>query len=389
MRTWLVVIAAAVVGLAAGAGTAVFRVNVTAANTQAMLAGEGSVSFPAPGAPRAKVVVDQADFDFGTMDNDATNSHEFVFNNAGDDTLILTKGDTTCRCTLINLVETDIPPGKSAKVALQWTSKNMAGPYRQSATIVTNDPDRPRVTLTITGRVTSPIRVAPTELILNNLSVVVSETVEARVFCYSSGNLQITAHELAEADLAKFFEVTSQPLSADELKGEADVKSGVLVKLAVKPGLPLGAFRQKIRLSTNLKESPTIEIPVEGTVTSDIAIVGQGWNEKTNVLTLGSVSNRKATERKLLLVCRGEFGKEVTYRIAQTEPDVLKVELGQRNQVKQGRASTTPLMIRIPEGSRPVNHLGTESGELGRILIKTNHPQVHELQIRVRFAVEE
>ena len=389
MKTWLLVLAALVVGLAAGVGTAWVRVQMTAPDTEAMLAGEsGGGHAPLPGEPRPKVVIEKTSFNFGTMGDDATKSHKFVFTNEGDASLTLTKGDTTCRCTLVNLEQTDIPPGEATSVKVQWNAKNLAGPYRQSATIFTNDPERSRVTLTITGRITAALRVTPSDLVFSHLSVDESATAEVRLYCYLPQKLEITGHKLVDPDTAGQLEITYQPLASDQFKDEPDVKSGYLVKIIVKSGLPLGAFRQKILLATNLKDSPTVEIPVEGTVGSDISIVGGGWNDKNGVLTLGTVRSRQGAEQTVLLSCRGSYSKDVTYKVAHVAPGLLKVELGKRAEVSRGKVSLTPLTIQIPKGSHPANHLGSEQGDFGRITIETDHPQAPQLRILVRFAVE-
>ena len=389
MKTCFFVALALVVGLAAGVGTALVRVRMTASDTEAMLTGRTDPGrFARPGEPRPRVVIDQTSFDFGTMGDDGSGSHKFVFKNEGDGTLTLTKGDTTCRCTLIDLEETDIPPGESATVKVEWNAKNLAGPYRQSATVFTNDPDRSRVTLTISGRITAALRVTPSDLVFSHLSVGESATGKVRLYCYLPEKLQIKSHELKDRESAEQFDVSYEPLSPEQIKEEADVKSGCLVTITAKSGLPLGAFRQTILLATNLKDSPTVEIPGEGTVDSDISISGRGWNEKNGVLMIGTVSGRQGAEQTLMLACRGSYSKEVRYKVAHVTPDLLKVELGKRTEVSQGEASLTPLTIQIPKGSPAANYLGSDQGDFGRITIETNHPQAPQLRILVRFAVE-
>ena len=154
MKVVLFGLGAVVVGVGVGMGTAHLRVGSTASDPAALIEGARGVRPPPnPDEPQPTLAIDETDFDFGVMDDDATMRHEFVFRNEGPGTLTLTKGDTTCRCTVVDLRETQVAPGKSAAITIEWNSKNQAGPYRQSATVYTNDPDRPRVTLTISGQV--------------------------------------------------------------------------------------------------------------------------------------------------------------------------------------------------------------------------------------------
>jgi hypothetical protein len=63
--------------------------------------------------------------------------------------------------------------------------------------------------------------------------------------------------------------------------------------------------------------------------------------------------------------------------------------LGSTRYISETQISLTRLMIRIPPGSEPTTHLGAEQGEAGRITFQTNHPQLREITIQVRFAVRE
>ena len=114
---------------------------------------------PAEGTPQVEVA--QAEHDFGVMDLHAERSHDFVFRNLGDATLRLTAGDTSCSCTVSELDVNEVSPGGSTEVTVTWSANESLGPYRQTATIFTNDPARPRVELTVTGRVTSAARTVP------------------------------------------------------------------------------------------------------------------------------------------------------------------------------------------------------------------------------------
>ncbi len=390
MRILISAVVVVVVGAAAGAGTAFVRVRMTEADLEVMLQGAAvrSEDLPKPGEPHGVVVIDETEFDFGAMDDDVSMSHEFVFCNEGNATLKLTKGDTTCRCTVVDMEEVLIPPGESAPVKIEWTSNNEAGPYRQTATIFTNDPSRPRVTLTIQGTVMSAVRVDPSDLVFRGLTVDQTATAEVRVLSYLAEDFQIAEHAWDDPKTARNFHVTYRPLSSDELKDEPDVRSGYVVKVTVEPGLPLGPFRQKIHLKTNLEDSPTVEVPVEGTVGSDISIVGRGWNEKNGVLTFGTVGSKQGAERRVQLLCRGPLNADVAYEIAAVEPSWLEVELGEKTMVNEGRVALTPLTVTIPKGAEPAVFLGARAGDFGRITIETNHPQAPQLRILVRFAVE-
>jgi hypothetical protein len=115
--------------------------------------------------------------------------------------------------------------------------------------------------------------------------------------------------------------------------------------------------------------------------------VGRGWDSDTGILTLGEVSHRTGVQRRLTLVVRGPLRKQVEFKPVQIAPSVLKVKLGQPSELN-GVVVEVPLIVDVPQGSPPANHLGSKQGELGEIILETTHPQVPKLRILVRFAIE-
>ena len=159
------------------------------------------------------------------------------------------------------------------------------------------------------------------------------------------------------------------------------------MQVEVKPSLAAGPFRQQIVLKTNMASVPEVEIPVEGTVGSEISVAGFGWDEQTGVLTLGTIAMAKGTTRKVQVVVRGPHAKGVKLKPVRIFPDLLHVDVGEAKPIGQGAVTQIPLTIRIPPGNKAANHLGSKASDLGQIVLQTGHPQQRELRILVRFAV--
>jgi hypothetical protein len=385
---------AAVVGIGIGIGLAIARVNRypwdgtpmgAASHTAKVLVAESE-------GPPPKILLEEDTYDFGLMDSNSGGRHEFVFTNIGRGPLKLQNGGTSCSCTAAVLQEGMIAPGESGIVAVEWKAKGQPGEFVHTAHVETNDPNRPSVVLTVKGRVTIAVEAAPPRLIFTGVTAGEPSSGSVRVlgFLPPPRSLEITGHEFSKPDLADHFDVTYRPLSADELAAEEDkdATSGCLVEVTLKPGLPVGAFRQTIILKTNYPESPTTELPVQGNVGSEISIVGKGWNEQAGVLTLGSIRSQEGLKRQLFIRAGGPNNKEVTYKPIETYPDLIKVTLGETTHIEGGKIALTPLIIEIAKGSRPANHLGLEEENLGRIVLETTHPKARQLRLLVRFAVE-
>ena len=120
-----------------------------------------------------RVAVDQEEHDFGKSDVGVTGRHTFIFTNTGDEPLVLTRGKSTCGCCTcvctMRLPAGAVAPGQSANVTLEWKSKLYVGPFRQTATIVTNDAGRREVTLSISGRFAGPVGVVPSQLVFDSV----------------------------------------------------------------------------------------------------------------------------------------------------------------------------------------------------------------------------
>ena len=147
----------------------------------------------------------------------------------------------------------------------------------------------------------------------------------------------------------EFFRVDCSPLGIDELRRKEGATSGVLVRVTVKPGLPLGRFQERILLSTNLEEYSQVELPVFGSV-GEISLVGAGWSSETGILDLGSVDPQKGIERELIVLARGKDAKDMTLKVASVEPDFLKAKLGKTTIYDGGQLTKTGLSIEIPAG---------------------------------------
>jgi len=390
MKTWLLVGLAVVLGVGAGIGTAWVRVGRYPwdGTPGGLGSGAGCTAPGRVGSPQPKVVINEDTHDFGDLDRNAKGRHEFILTNAGSAPLALHQGQTSCSCTVAILENHDIAPGESGRVVVEWTGKDYVGQFTQTATVMTNDPTRREVKLTIKGRITKAVLVAPSDLILNGITAGEEASAEVRLFGFRRETLTITGHEFSSLRTSENFEVTYKPLPTDQLAEEKGATSGCLVEVTVKPGLPVGAFRQKILLKTNYQEAPTIEVPVRGTIASEISIVGKGWNETSGILVMGTVRSQDGAERNLMIRAAGPHCMEVTFKPIEISPNLLKVKLGKTSHLKNGNIALTPLIVQIPKGSRPADHLGPEEGELGRIVLQTNHPKARELRILVRFAVE-
>jgi hypothetical protein len=415
-----------------------------------------------PGSDRIpKVSVDREVFEFGMLDSQTPGNHDFVVSNVGKGILTITKVGSDCKCTKFDVEKSDLQPGQSTKVSMEWKATGGDGPFRHRGTIRTNDPERPSVDLTVTGQITTAIQPIPADGDFGTVNTGQPKTKTIRLLGYLPEGFRIEKHEFVDSKSAQFFDLKLEKMTAEQLaaenRGESalqpdaekkppatepsaaekkpavteppaaeknppateppdaekkpavteppaaekkpsaasanppekQVKCGYVAELTVKAGLPVGPFRQILRLTTNVKTVPTLSIPITGSVESkDLVVMGGGY--RSGVLTIDMVSPENETTRTLTLIASGPHYKAINFQVLEVYPkDVLVVELGKPVELQSKAGTQTTLTIRIPKGSHQVDCLGTEQSPMGRVLLKTNHPspEASTLLIRVKFAV--
>jgi len=390
-KTWLIVVLAIVAGIGLGWGTTYARYGIKRPSEifhVREVPGTGLPYAPAEGGPMPRIVVDQDEFNFGTIEVDSHVRHSFKISNFGSYPLVIESGGTSCgKCTFSDLEgERVIRPSQSTDVVVEYHGVTAIDHFRQGAVLITNDPERPRVTLAVTGKVRSSFSVMPSKLVLGQLSAGEERLVELRVLAYLIDDLQVSSPEFLNKNTAEFFEADFQPLPTDQLP--ADVKSGVLVKIHVKPGLPFGAVRQTIRLASNLEGQEQIEVPLDATVEGDISISGPRFDDKNRVLSLGAVSAENGSKNTVMVIVRGPHRQGVEFKVTSCDPPWLKAEVGTTVAPAGSSVARTPLTIEIPTGSPASVHMGNAQGKLGVVELESTHPHAKQLKIFVQFAVE-
>src|SRR5215213_9795469 len=152
MRVLSTIVVAALVGMLAGAAIAYVEVR-SDPDAADRLADELAANAKTGAAEAPHIVVDEPHYDFGSMQRGTSKSHEFVIRNTGNAPLKIRNGGTTCKCTLSKVADESIAPGGSTTVKLEWTAKSDGGPFRQTATILTNDPTQSQVELVVEGQI--------------------------------------------------------------------------------------------------------------------------------------------------------------------------------------------------------------------------------------------
>lgn len=374
MSAWWVATVAAIAGLVVGVGSATIE-----AMLRPWTVGDFSPTAARTDAPAPRADVPFTSHAFGTIGTGAEGSHAFVIRNTGAAPLVLSRGSSSCSCTVSDF-EPDagvgsgtktIPPGEETSVKVTWRGKGGGGPFRQQVTILTNDPARPEIALVVEGAVVPTWKAAPDLIAFPKLSAEDGATATVRVVTYGAEPPTIESLGVVDEATRKWFEITAEPLPAAEIVGESGATGGFDVRVAVKPGLPIGSLRQTARIVFRIPEEITAELPIEGSVVGDLSFAGVGWDSPRQRLVLGTVSSRTGKKTTLFLTARGPRREAVRPVIREVVPASLEVTVGAAESVGAGGVVRIPLAISIPPGSPPANHLGSEQAPMGRIVLET------------------
>jgi len=358
-------------------------------------AGDVTPNAPPTTGPAPVVDAPETRFAFGTVGVGAEGSHEFVIRNTGDAPLELTRGATSCTCTVSDFEESEggssgarvVPPGGSTKLKVQWRGKGDGGPFRQQASVSTNDPRRPQVAFVVEGTVVPTYKVSPAVITLPKLSAGSGASAAVRVVTFGKEPPTIASLTARDEKTAPFFSLASRPLSTEEFSRESGATGGFEVSADVRAGLPLGALRQTIQVVWRMPDEVTLEIPVEGSVTGDLALAGAAWDSSNELLSLGTVSSRTGSQTSLFLTAKGPHRADVRPVVREVVPDSIEVVVGEGKPVGSGNVIRFPLTITIPPGSGPANHMGSSQAPTGRIVLDTGHPESATLTIPVRVTI--
>ena len=334
------------------------------------------VSFPEYEGARPKVkLAGQPVYDFGTMPKKSDGSHSWEIQNVGEGELHLWLDQTSCSCTVAKLRTEKtadggekkmvrVPPGGSTSIEVTWETKNWSK-FAQTATLGTNDPENSEINLSIRGRVFFPVEIEPSDTVaFPRTSNEETQRASLTMVSPDRAGLKVTQVTSSKPDLIV---AEVKPWTPEEIKAHR-VRSGFHVVVEVKPGMPLGAFREQLVFRTDHPRQRELKVTVAGTVTGPISVVPQK-------LRMLSVPSAKGASGELTLIVRG--GKETHFQVAHA-PGRLQVAIAPVD--NPGMKGRYHLKVIVPPGS-PTGLLDDP------IILKTDHPKVGELKIPVSIYI--
>lgn len=342
-----------------------------------------------------KVEVDATTHQFGTLALGNEGRHTFVIRNAGTQPLTLTKGATSCSCTVADFdsrhggddtAEKAIPPGGQAEVRLMWKGK-ADGPFRQQATVLTNDPGRPEIVFIIEGLVVPAWRALPPTIVVTRVTAGSAQQATADLYTFGDTPPTVTSTSLLNPQTERFFRVSTEPLPPDALAAEKGATGGVRLVVDVLPDAEIGNLKQTARILLKTTEELTVDVPIEASVSGALTLAGNSWDSGRQVLALGTVPGRTGGKWDLFLAAKGPHRESVRPTVREVVPESLQVTVGDPTPLGNGNVMRVPITVVLPAGSAASVHNCTKQAPGGRIVLDTGHPDSPTLSIKVCVTV--
>ena len=340
-------------------------------------------------------VVNGESYNFGKMMLGDTESWIFQVKNTGSKPLELRLGETTCKCTFVSegvfdkdgKEPTVIAPGDVLDVELKWTPKSKTIDFHQSAELKTNDPARELVVLQVRGRITQTLQVSPDYVALPNVNTSDGATKEILLLCaMEEGDWSVTGLQWSDEKSAGFFNIEIVDITPTQMAVDMDAKSGRVLRLELKPGMPIGAINQTLIIKTDVREGVEVACQIAGNVISDISIVGRGFDPVGQVLQLAPIESKVGGRATLQILVKGENHKDIEFEITHVDPsDIMHVSFGEKS--TKEKLTRVPLIVEFREGTPAVSRRGSLN-KFAEIHFKTNHPIVKEVKLYVSFIVK-
>lgn len=110
-------------------------------------------------APR--IHVEHPTHDFGQVWSGTVNKYTFQIQNLGQEPLQISQVKRSCGCTLAGEYDRVIGPGAVGQIPVSINTNRFSGKFSKSVTVISNDPQNPKIKLTLTGTARPFIKVQP------------------------------------------------------------------------------------------------------------------------------------------------------------------------------------------------------------------------------------
>ncbi len=335
--------------------------------------------FPAaskPDGPAPKLVIDGSlTYDFNVLSQQTKGKHEWTFRNEGPGILEVRGSATTCSCTTSDLFEgkvgkeIELKPGESRPISVSWDTKTFEGHYRQFVTVVTNDPEQPKVELIIEGTVKKALVTIPADSMVGFLGVANDEPAKRLVMIASPDHpeMKITGFSYSNPNLLS---AEVRDVSEEDLK-RLKFEKAYWIEITLKPSPYLGDFNDEVVVQTDHPDRKSHTIRVRGKVTGPVSLT-------PDRVTMADASAFNGGSQVLTIWDRSR--PEVNFTV-EKKPKGMDVSIVRLPSAAGAKGSSYRMTVKLDPG--------VDSGLIeDEILLKSDDPKAGEIRVPVSVVIK-
>jgi hypothetical protein len=252
-----------------------------------------------------------------------------------------------------------IPPGQEGKIHMVIEGKRVHDKFNKSATIRSNDPEHPVMTISMAGNILPYIAVSP----------------GGRVYLQGRYGEPVKKELTLRSNEEEFeFEITKLESNIDDkitYKARPGEEEGTwVVDVWKNPKLPTLSTYGSITVHTNSEQAPTKTLQVQVITKGAITIEPKAVNFGTVKFGMNGEPAKPVTKNVIVLKTTGEFDiHKVEFSSDQFDAEIEPVQPGKRYNIK---VTFTP-----PDKKKP------RQTHIGEMTVHTNDPREPELKVRL------
>ncbi|MCH8253132.1 MAG: redoxin domain-containing protein, partial [Planctomycetes bacterium] len=300
-------------------------------------------------AKTPQINVAEPEHDFGEVWYGPKLEHTYKITNTGTAPLDIINVKPSCGCTKKGRHPKSIAPGETGEFAFTLDTKKLRNAFNKTIRVTTNDPDNKELILKLKGVVKRYVDVEPISASFGKILGSEPRERELKITNNTDKTLELTLPK--NASDGKFsFELT-----------EVEAGKSFLLRVSTKPPYSPGRISKKIKLATNVKEQPELNITVAGIVPERIEV-------KPSPLIISKTTRR--IPRQIQVTNYGDTPVKILDATIDEPGITLVVE--EREAGKSYR-----IKVNLPQGYTPP--------AAGRtIVLKTDDPEKPEIRIAVK-----
>jgi len=135
------------------------------------------LSYTAPALAGPQFTFDKNVYDFNKVAQGKSVEHSFTFRNTGNAPGTISRVSSSCGCTVANVSNKVIPPGKTGTIKTSFDSSDFNGPVTKEVFVYMDNQQKPAYILTLKGIVVEELVITPRQIDLGSVKAGVRKDV--------------------------------------------------------------------------------------------------------------------------------------------------------------------------------------------------------------------